>query len=59
MSVVSEILDLSHYLLDDPRIHVTSIDIFPRSYLQGQGHIAHMPKFNVLVITPYYEVGSW
>ena len=33
-------------------------DLGPRSYLQGQGHSAHIPKICVRVITPNCQVGS-
>ena len=33
-------------------------DLDPRSYLQGQGQIAHIPKLRVKVITRHCHVGS-
>ena len=33
-------------------------DLDPRSYLQGQGHSAHIPKIRVRAITPHCHVGS-
>ena len=30
----------------------------PRTYLQGQGHSAQIPKIGVRAITPHYHVGS-
>ena len=39
----------------DPRV-CHKLD--PMSYLQGQGHSAHMPKICVRAITPHCQVGS-
>ena len=33
-------------------------DLEPRSHLQGQGHIAHIPKINVLAKTPHCQLWS-
>ena len=42
-------------IVHDPRM---CHDLDPRSYLQGQGHSAHIPKIRVRTITPHCHVGS-
>ena len=43
-------------IFHDPRV---CHDLEPRSYLQVQGHNAHIPKNHVRAITPHCHVGSW
>ena len=43
-----------HTLVHDPRM---CHDRDPRSYLQGQGHSAHIAQIRVRAITPYYHYG--
>ena len=43
-------------IIQDPRV---CHDLDPRSYLQGQGHSAHIPQIRVQAITSHWYVGSW
>ena len=42
-------------IVHDPRL---CHDLDSRSYLQGQGHSAHIPKIRVRAVTPHCHVGS-
>ena len=42
-------------VVHDPRV---GHDFDPRSYLQGQGHSAYIPKIPVRAITHHCQVGS-